>query len=158
MSTTVVAPATTKDSSVIQMHRNGSETFTGDTDLCKLKARELLEGIKLPVGLLPLEDIVEVGVNRDTGFVWMKQKKKKTDHTFKKIGKRVSYSTEVTAFVEERRMMKITGVKSKELLLWVTVSEIFVDEKEPEKITFKAPSGLSRTFPVSAFDLPTGEK
>ncbi|KMZ70081.1 hypothetical protein ZOSMA_1G00520 [Zostera marina] len=157
MSTIVVAPVTANDSVAIMMHRNGAETFSGDSELCKMKMRELLEGIKLPLGLLPLEDIVEVGVNRDTRFVWLKQKQK-MDHTFKKIGKRVWYSSEVTAFVDERRMTKITGVKTKELLLSVTVSEMFVDEKEPEKITFKTPSGLFRSFAISAFDLPTGEK
>ncbi|MCD7473377.1 hypothetical protein HAX54_015209 [Datura stramonium] len=39
--------------------------------------------------------------------------KKAKEHKFKKIGKLVWYDTEVTAIVENRRMTKLTGVKSK---------------------------------------------
>ncbi|KAL3596609.1 hypothetical protein D5086_008246 [Populus alba] len=106
---------------------------------------------------LPLDDIVEVGYNRTTGFVWLKQKKRK-DHRFLKIGRQVSYDTEVTAFVENRRMRRLTGVKTKELLIWVSISDIYVDEKNLEKITFGNPTGISRTFPVSAFELEEDKK
>ncbi|GKC74230.1 putative zinc finger, CCHC-type containing protein [Tanacetum coccineum] len=43
------------------------------------------------------------------------------------------------------------GVKSKELLIWVGISDIFVSDHNNGKITFGTSSGLSRTFPVSAF-------
>ncbi|KAH0910160.1 hypothetical protein HID58_033481 [Brassica napus] len=64
----------------------------------------------------------------------------------------VSYDSEVTAFVENRRMRSLTGIKSKELLLWATISEIFVNDQDQTKITFANPTGLSRTFPVTAFE------
>ncbi|KAI5424565.1 hypothetical protein KIW84_030663 [Lathyrus oleraceus] len=47
----------------------------------------------------------------------------------------------------------MSGVKSKELFIWVTLSDIYVDDPPTEKITFQTPAGLSRTFVVSAFEL-----
>ncbi|GJY44332.1 coiled-coil domain-containing protein [Tanacetum coccineum] len=77
--------------------------------------------------------------------------KTKSQHLFSEIGRKVSYYVEVTAFVEEGRMRNLTGVKSKELLIWVGISDIFVGDHNNGKITFGTSSGLSRTFPVSAF-------
>ncbi|KMZ57466.1 hypothetical protein ZOSMA_85G00260 [Zostera marina] len=139
-------------SSSIQTHREGADVFNGDSDLCKEKTIELLDELHLPKGLLPLEEIEEVGYNRSTGFVWLKQKKSK-EHYFKKIGKQVWYGGEVTAFVEDRRMSKMTGVKSKELFIWITLSDMYIQDPSSGKITFKTPAGLSRSFPGSAFDL-----
>ena len=140
----------------IENHREGAETYKG-AELCKQKSKELLKEINLPTGLLPLQDIEEVGYNRSTGFVWLTQKKP-TQHRFVKIGKPVSYDTHVTAFVENRRMKKLHGVKSKELLIWITLNEISIDESSPDKITFGTPTGISRSFPVSAFEEEEEEK
>lgn len=137
--------------SLVDKHRPGAEVYTGDSDLCKQKSVELLEELHLPKGLLPLDEIEEVGYNRTTGFVWLRQKKK-CEHTFKKVSRLVSYGTEVTAFVEDRRMRKMSGVKSKELLLWITLSDMYIDDPNSDKITFKTPAGLYRTFPQSAFE------
>ncbi|TVU02745.1 hypothetical protein EJB05_51743, partial [Eragrostis curvula] len=136
-------------SQAIEAHRAGAEVYTGSA-MCAEKSTELLKEAGLPLGLLPLAEMEEVGYNRDTGFVWLRQKKALT-HTFKQIGKQVSYAAEVTAFVEERRMKKMTGVKTKELLIWIALSDMFVEKDDPTKITFKTPTGLGRTFPVSAF-------
>uniref|UniRef100_M4EPQ1 IBB domain-containing protein n=1 Tax=Brassica campestris TaxID=3711 RepID=M4EPQ1_BRACM len=95
--------------------------------------------------------IEEVGYDRESGVVWLKQKQSIT-HKFETIDKLVSYGTEVTAVVQTGKIKKLTGVKAKELLIWVSVSEIYTEEKE--KITFKSPTTLSRTFPVSAFVVP----
>ncbi|GMY23334.1 DUF538 domain-containing protein [Fagus crenata] len=101
----------------IANHREDVEIFH-DKALCKQKSQDLLAKISLPIGLLPLDDIVEksqdllaeislprgllplddvveVGYNRTTGFVWLKQKRKK-DHRFCSIGRNVSYDTDVT--------------------------------------------------------------
>ncbi|XP_022886172.1 uncharacterized protein LOC111402239 [Olea europaea var. sylvestris] len=134
----------------IESHRENAEIYTDET-MCKQKSLELLEKINLPKGLLPLDDIVEVGFNEASGFIWLKQKKSKT-HQFRSIGRSVWYDTEVTAFVEDRRMKKLTGVKSKELLIWVTISDIYIQDPSSGKITFGTPTGISRSFPVSAFD------
>ncbi|GFS36480.1 uncharacterized protein LOC130753586 [Actinidia eriantha] len=134
----------------IASNRENAEVYHGEA-LCKQKSKELLEKISLPRGLLPLDDLVEVGYNEATGFVWLRQKKKK-EHIFRRIGRKVAYDTEVTAFVEERRMRRLTGVKSKELLIWVSLSNIYIDDPNSGKITFGTSSGLSRSFPVSAFE------
>ncbi|XP_059439600.1 uncharacterized protein LOC132172167 [Corylus avellana] len=135
----------------ISNHRDDAEIHHGEA-LCKQKSHELLGGISLPKGLLPLDEVVEVGYNHTTGFIWLKQKRKK-EHRFRAIGRTVSYDTEVTGFVEERRMRRLTGVKSKELLIWVSISDIYVDDPGSGKITFANSTGISRTFPVSAFEL-----
>ncbi|RVW16684.1 hypothetical protein CK203_080901 [Vitis vinifera] len=115
-------------SQVVAGHRENAEVYTGE-GLCKQKSRELLEEICLP-------------------------KKKRKQHKFQRIGRNVSYDTEVTAFVEKQRMKKLTGVKSKELLIWVTISDIYIDDPSSGKIAFgNSTTGISRSFPVSAFDL-----
>ncbi|KAL9667396.1 hypothetical protein QQ045_001753 [Rhodiola kirilowii] len=142
---------------LVATHREGAEVYTGE-ELCKQKSIELLEELHFPKGLLPLDDFVEVGYNRSTGFVWMTQKKAK-EHTFKKISKKVSYATEVTAFVEDRKMKKLTGVKSKELLIWIAITDIYIAEPSSGKISFgNSTTGIARTFPVSAFELEDESK
>ncbi|KAL7235379.1 hypothetical protein ACSBR1_018807 [Camellia fascicularis] len=131
-----------------------AEFYQGN-DLCQEKSKLLLKEMGLPNGLLPLEDMEECGYVRETGFVWLKQKRK-TEHKFEKIGKLVSYATEVTAYVEPNKIKKLTGVKTKELLLWITLSDIYIDDPPTGKITFQIPAGLSRTFPVSAFVVEEG--
>lgn len=136
--------------------KSNSEVYHGD-ELGQVKSKELLAEICLPNGLLPLKDIIEVGYNRETGFVWLKQKNSIT-HKFEKIGKPVIYATEVTAYVEKGKIMKLSGVKTKELFIWVSLSDIYVDDPPTGKITFKTPSGLSRSFPVSAFEVEENVK
>ncbi|TXG65385.1 hypothetical protein EZV62_006660 [Acer yangbiense] len=128
-----------------------AEIYRGD-EICQEKSKELLREIGLPNGLLPLHDIEECGYVRETGHVWLKQKKS-INHKFEKIGKPVIYATEVTAVVEKNKIKKLTGVKTKELLVWVTLCDIYVDDPPTGKITFKTPTGLFRTFPVSAFEV-----
>ncbi|KAL6964594.1 hypothetical protein U1Q18_035644 [Sarracenia purpurea var. burkii] len=132
-----------------------AEIYYGN-DIGQQKSKELLKEIGLPNGLLPLEDMEECGYVRETGFVWLKQKKP-TVYKFQKIGKLTSYATEVTSYVEPGRIRKLTGVKSKELLLWITLAEIYVDDPPSGKITFQIPAGLSRSYPVSAFEIEEPE-
>ncbi|KAK4781894.1 hypothetical protein SAY86_015996 [Trapa natans] len=128
-----------------------AEVYHGD-DMCQQKSKDLLKEIGLPNGLLPLKDMEECGYHRETGFVWLRQKKS-TNHKFEKIGRLVSYAPEVTAYVEQNRIKKLTGVKTKEFLLWVSLCDIYVDDPPTGKINFKTPAGLSRSFPVSAFEI-----
>ncbi|KAJ0980284.1 hypothetical protein J5N97_008539 [Dioscorea zingiberensis] len=139
-----------EDNQIIQNYRNGAEIYNEDA-ICKKKSIQLLEEINLPNGLFPLDDIQEFGYNREAGFVWLIQKKK--DHTFKKIKRAVSYAPEVTAFVEKGKMKKMTGVKTKELMLWLSVVEMYIEDPSSNKITFKTGTGLSDSFQVSAFEL-----
>ncbi|KAL3851486.1 hypothetical protein ACJIZ3_013368 [Penstemon smallii] len=143
-------------SQLIASHRVNAEVYTGH-ELSKAKSVELLEKMNLPKGLLPLDNILEVGYNEETGFVWLKQKEKK-NHVFRAIGRNVWYDREVTAFVEDRRMKQVTGVKSKELLVWLTIHNISIKDPSSGNITFSTATGLSRTFPVSAFEEEEVEK
>ncbi|KAI3711726.1 hypothetical protein L1987_70269 [Smallanthus sonchifolius] len=139
-----------------EIKASASEVYYGDA-IGQEKSKFLLTEMGLPNGLLPLEDIIECGYVKDTGFVWLKQKKQKV-HKFEKIGKLVQYATEVTAIIEKFKIKKLTGVKSKELLMWITLSEISVDDPSTGKIIFTATSGLYRTFPVSAFQIEDVKK
>lgn len=132
-----------------------SEMYVGD-EMCQEKSKLLLKEVGLPTGLLPMKDMLECGYVKETGFVWLKQKKSYT-HKFDKVGKLASYEPLVTAYVEAGKIKKLTGVKTKELLVWVTLSEIYVDDPPTGKITFKTPAGLFRSFPTSAFELPEDE-
>lgn len=131
--------------------RAQAEIYHG-SEICKQKSMELLAELGLPKGLLPLEELEETGYVKETGFVWLKQKKK-TEHRFKKIGKMVQYGEEITAYVEKYKMKKLTGVKSKELILWITISEISIDDPSSGKIYFKSATGIGKSFPVSAFEI-----
>ncbi|KAE8711550.1 hypothetical protein F3Y22_tig00110287pilonHSYRG00071 [Hibiscus syriacus] len=134
-----------------EIKASASEMYHGD-ETCQEKSKFLLEEVGMPRGLLPLRDIEECGYVKETGFVWLKQKKSIT-HRFDKIGRLVSYANEVTAVVEKNKIKKLTGVKTKEVLVWITLSDIYVDDPPTGKITFKTPAGLSRSFPVSAFEI-----
>ncbi|KAF3778237.1 hypothetical protein EJ110_NYTH32650 [Nymphaea thermarum] len=102
-------------SQVIDSMRERAEICVGEIE-CQKRAIQLLDEFNIPRGLLPLENIVEIGLVPSEGFIWLRQKKKK-DHYFEQIGRSVSFAAEVTAFIEPRRMKKVTGVKAKELLL-----------------------------------------
>ncbi|KAM0921676.1 hypothetical protein ACQ4PT_006636 [Festuca glaucescens] len=130
--------------------RAKAEIYTGDA-AGQEKTRLMLAETELPSGLLPLKDIIECGYVEETGFVWLKQKKK-VDHYFAKAGRHVSYAAEVSAIAEKGRLKKITGVKAKEMLIWITLNEICVDDPPTGKIHCKALGGLSRSFPVEAFE------
>ncbi|KAJ4760041.1 hypothetical protein LUZ62_070416 [Rhynchospora pubera] len=138
-------------SKVVDNYRNGAEISKGDAE-CKTKSVEVLKELGLPTGLFPLQNIEEFGYNQNAGFIWFVQKKK-IEHNFKKIKQVVSYATEVTAFVEKGKLKKITGVKTKELLLWLSVVEVYMEEASKEKVTFKTGTGLSDSFDVTAFEL-----
>ncbi|KAK6268482.1 hypothetical protein QUC31_012642 [Theobroma cacao] len=142
-------------SKVTESHRENAEIYYGE-DICKQKCLELLEEISLPKGIIPVE-IVEFGRDRSTGFVWMKLKSKK-EHKFKRINKVVSYDTEITFFAENGRVKKLTGIKSKELLIWVSISDMFIEDPSSGKIFFAVRSGVRAHFPISAFELEEDKK
>ncbi|KAF4372856.1 uncharacterized protein LOC115697376 [Cannabis sativa] len=129
--------------------KQGGVVKKGHEEGLKL-AVSLLEEFGLPMGLLPLADVIEVGFVRSTGYMWIQQKKK-VEHNFKIISKLVSYDTEINGFVGPKKIKKLKGVKAKELMLWPPVSEIVVDDPATGKIHFKSFAGITKTFPVEAF-------
>lgn len=127
-----------------------------DDEICQQCTKLLLKEAGLPNGLLPLKDITECGYVEETGFVWLKQKKR-IDHVFQSLGRVVSYGTEITAFAEKGRIKKVKGIKTRELMLWVPVEEICLDEPATGKLICKSIAGFSKIFPASAFQIPEKE-
>lgn len=123
--------------------------MSGD-EMCIPRSAELLESLGLPGGLLPLKNIEECGFDRRTGLVWIKQKKK-SQHYFKRAGRLVSFDEEVRAYVEDKRLKNVSGVKAKEYLVWAPVGDITVEGPDDETLRFKSYGGISRTFPAKAF-------
>ncbi|XP_066355471.1 uncharacterized protein [Miscanthus floridulus] len=134
--------------------RAKAEIYLGDA-AGQEKTRLLLLETGLPSGLLPLRDIIECGYVEETGFVWLKQRRK-VDHYFAKADRHVTYGAEVSAVADKGRLKKVTGVKAKEMLIWVTLHEICVDDPPQGKLHCKAIGGLSRSFPVEAFEADDG--
>ncbi|KAF5731366.1 hypothetical protein HS088_TW18G00043 [Tripterygium wilfordii] len=114
-------------------------------------AVSLLQEFELPAGLLPLCDVIEVGYVKETGYMWIEQEKK-VEHEFKMISKKVSYDSKISGFVSKKKIKKLKGVKAKELMLWAPVNEITVDDLPTGKIHFRSLAGVSKTFPVEAFE------
>ncbi|XP_010053069.2 uncharacterized protein LOC104441615 [Eucalyptus grandis] len=129
--------------------RAGAEIVYGAEE-CHRQSVELLQELGFPKGVMPLQNLEECGRVRETGFVWMKQKAP-YEHFFVNTGTRVSYATEVTAYVEKSRMKRMTGIKSRQMFLWVPIAEMSLEEPAASKITFKTPMGIGKSFPVTAF-------
>lgn len=129
--------------------RAGAEIVHG-SEQCYQHSLDLLQELGFPKGVLPLKDLEECGRVRETGFVWMKQKAP-FEHFFEGTNTRVSYAAEVTSYTEKGKMKKMTGVKSKQLLLWVPIVEMSIDDPASKKIYFKTPVGIGKSFPVTSF-------
>ncbi|KAA8526093.1 hypothetical protein F0562_007807 [Nyssa sinensis] len=129
--------------------RAGAEIVYGSEE-CHRQSVELLVELGFPRGVMPLQDLVECGRVRKTGFVWMKQKAP-YEHFFVETNTRVSYATEVTAYVEKFKMKKMTGVKSKQVFLWVPIVEMSIEDFATHKIHFKTPIGIGKSFPIKSF-------
>ncbi|KAK1420954.1 hypothetical protein QVD17_22947 [Tagetes erecta] len=129
--------------------RASAEILT-ENEVCKEKIKTLLKEYCLPDGLLPVENVEEFGYVKETGFTWIKQKCE-IKHKYEKISKQVSFANEITFYFENCKMKKLTGVKAKELLIWIPCNEIHTESQTSDKVTFKTPTGLSKTFPKDAF-------
>ncbi|CAN1850731.1 hypothetical protein LINPERHAP1_LOCUS40014 [Linum perenne] len=112
-------------------------------------AISLLKEFNLPEGMLPLEDVIESGFVRETGFFWIVQRKS-VKHEFKMIGKQVSYDKEISSYIEKNKARKLKGVKAKELLMWPPLNEMAVDEVSG-KVRVKSLGGIAESFPAAAF-------
>ncbi|XVF62404.1 hypothetical protein PTKIN_Ptkin09bG0004900 [Pterospermum kingtungense] len=137
-------------SQVTQEMKAKAEVYYGN-ETCREKFMLLLQEKGLPSGLLTLQDIQECGYVKDTGFVWLRHKKKRDLYRFEDVV--ISYDTEITAYFRPNKIKNLTGVKAREFMIWVTLTEIYVEESPcAPSITFKTLVGLSRSFPVSLFE------
>ncbi|XP_024543856.1 uncharacterized protein LOC112350996 [Selaginella moellendorffii] len=126
--------------------RKAAEVYTGQAVFSK-KSMELMDEFGLPSGLLPLTGVEECGIVRETGFIWIVLKKE-MEHYFKLAGRRVSFGTEITAVAASGQLKNITGIKAREMMLWVEVKAMEVEQR---KIRFRALAGITRSFPVDCF-------
>ncbi|KAK6265242.1 hypothetical protein QUC31_016079 [Theobroma cacao] len=106
---------------VTQETKPKAEVYYGD-ETCREKFTSLLEAKGLPNGLLTLQDIQECGYVKDTGFVWLRHKKKTDSYKFKDVV--ISYDNEITAYFEPNKIKNLTGVKAKEFMIWVTLTHL----------------------------------
>ncbi|MFQ6641453.1 hypothetical protein Gotur_014407 [Gossypium turneri] len=86
-----------------------------------------------------------------TQFIWLKQEKT-FKYLFEELGL-TSYGVEITAFIGDRQLKKLTGVKSKEMMIWITLFDVFVDDtKSRSKIYCSNSMGLSKSYPVTTVE------
>ncbi|KAI5077012.1 hypothetical protein GOP47_0009077 [Adiantum capillus-veneris] len=145
---TATAPAPAADP------RAGARVVRGH-DACHAEAVALLLANGLPGGLLPLDDIEEVGYVEATGYFWVEQKKAK-QHYFALISKTCHYETLITGRFEKGCLRDLTGITSKEaLFLWLSIAHIFTNpEKHPGEVYFKTHTGIGKWLSADAFALP----
>lgn len=94
-------PPRRKMSQVTQEMKAKAEVYYGD-ETCRKKFMSLLQEKGLPNGLLTLQDIQECGHIKDTGFVWLRHKKKRDLYKFEDVF--ISYDTEITAYFHPNKI------------------------------------------------------
>jgi hypothetical protein len=127
---------------------SGSVVRMEGHEVCFRSAADLLEAMGLPGGLLPLEDVLDCGFDKASGSIWIRQRRK-SQHFFSRIGRMVSFDTEIRACIAHRRLHSVSGVRARELLLWAPISD--VSAHGDDKVQFRSYGGLTRTFPSHAF-------
>ncbi|CAF2011169.1 hypothetical protein Bca4012_079031 [Brassica carinata] len=142
---------------VAEAMRIKAEVYHGDKT-CREIFGSLLSQIGLPNRLLSNQEIEECGYVKDTGFVWLKHKKKNKDDkkrhqdSFRFGNVMVCFEDEVTAYFQPNTIKKLTGVKAKEFVVWISLGEIHVN-RPSGLITFKTQVGLlSKSLPLSVFE------
>lgn len=128
----------------IETQRKTAVVHHGSTT-CKEKFLEVLEEFSVPKCLFQVAEIEgaeieEFGLNRATGFFWLRQKTK-TERKITKVGT-VYYDVEITGFIERRRMWKIAGVKGKEMLVSLPLCEMLVGYPTADKVKCFSTAGV----------------
>ncbi|KAG2242453.1 hypothetical protein Bca52824_095702 [Brassica carinata] len=128
---------------VAEAMRIKAEVYHGDKT-CREIFGSLLSEIGLPNRLLSNQEIEECGYVKDTGFVWLKHKKKKKkderkrhQDLFRFDNVVVCFEDEVTAYFQPNTIKKLTGVKAKEFGVWISLGEIHVN-RPSEAMRIKA--------------------
>lgn len=134
--------------SIIETQSKGAEIYQGEA--CKEKLGKLLEEFSVPKGVFRVGEVEEVGLNRSTGFFWLKQKEK-TEHYFPSLGSMI-YDTEITSSIEPSHMTNITGLQAKQYFITASVSDVHVGVTSSDTVKFTSSLGLSRDQPLAAFE------
>ncbi|XP_010546955.1 PREDICTED: uncharacterized protein LOC104818870 isoform X1 [Tarenaya hassleriana] len=139
---------------VTEAVRAKAEICHGDKN-CRDKFSSWLSETGLPNKLLTFHEIEECGRVKETGFVWIKQRKKPEEEKelrFENVA--VCLEEEVSAFLEPNKIKNLRGVKAKELWVWISLCEVQVS-RSSSRITFKTHAGFSKSFPLSLFGVQT---
>ncbi|KZV51045.1 hypothetical protein F511_01837 [Dorcoceras hygrometricum] len=139
---------------LIEAQSKGAQIFHGEA-VCIAKIAEIFQEFSVPSSIFPLKEIIEVGLNRSSGFIWSKQRSK-TEHEFKKMGQTILYDVVITCFVEQRHMQKLTGVKTKKLLFSLPISEMIFGFTSDDKVKVVTSTGLYRVHHISEFENEDG--
>ncbi|XP_057810316.1 uncharacterized protein LOC131024796 [Salvia miltiorrhiza] len=134
--------------SIIETQSKGAEIYQGEA--CGEKLGKLLEEFSVPKGVFRMGEVEEVGLNRSTGFFWLKQKAK-TEHYFPGLGSLI-YDAEITSSIERSHMKNITGLQAKQYFITAGVSDVHVGVTSDDTVKFTSSLGLSRDQPISAFE------
>lgn len=134
-------------SSMIETQSKGAEIYHGEA--CKEKLGKLLEEYSVPKGIFHLGQVEEVGLNRSTGFFWLKQKER-TEHYFPRLGSLI-YNEEITSFIEPSHMKNVTGLQGKQLFLTAALNDVHVGLTSNDTVRFTSAIGLARDQPISIF-------
>ncbi|KAG6419333.1 hypothetical protein SASPL_121551 [Salvia splendens] len=133
--------------SIIETQSKGAEIYQGEA--CKENLGKLLEEFSVPKGVFRVGEIEEVGLNRSTGFFWLKQKEK-TEHYFPGLGSMI-YDSQITSSIDQSHLKNITGLQAKQFFITATVSDVHVGVTSDDTVKFTTTLGLSRDQPISAF-------
>lgn len=135
-------------STMIETQSKGAEIYHGEA--CKERLGKLLEEFSVPKGVFHFGQIEEIGLNRSTGFFWLRQKEK-TEHCFPSLGSLV-YDEEITSFIEPSHMKNITGLQGKQLFIRASINDVHVGVPSRDMIKFTSSIGLSRDQLISNFE------
>ncbi|GLT67210.1 hypothetical protein SLA2020_395350 [Shorea laevis] len=140
---------------VTEVTRAKAEVYYGD-ERCREKFTLLLAQMGLPDSRLTVEDIEECRYVKDTGFVWLRHKKRREYYEFEDTV--IYYNAVITAYFQPNKIKNLTGDKARVFLIWINLTEICVEEEDDSQsgfITFKTVVDLSRSFPLSLFGART---
>ncbi|KAJ4974281.1 hypothetical protein NE237_007455 [Protea cynaroides] len=84
---------------------------------------------------------------RIDGLVWWKCKAA-YEHFNVATNTKASYAVETTAYVEKGRMKKMTGVKTRQSMVWAPIVKMCINGNN---IIFKTPLGVGKPFPLISF-------
>ncbi|XP_043705328.1 uncharacterized protein LOC122655175 [Telopea speciosissima] len=118
-------------SEMIEKYREKVEIYHGE-QLCKKKSTEMLVEMSLPNNLLLVDEMEEIGYNREIGFFWMKLKRAQK-YKFPKVGDTL-HGIEIMGFMEPRRLKDLKGVTAKELFLTFSMAEMCIKDPSSGKI------------------------
>ncbi|GKV37870.1 hypothetical protein SLEP1_g45842 [Rubroshorea leprosula] len=108
---------------------------------------------EIPDSQLTVEDIEEGGRGH-------RRVRVREGHSVFFIDTIISYAAVITAYFQPNKIKNLTGVKAREFMIWINLTEICVEEEHDSQsgfITFRTLVGLSRSIPLSLFGAWTAD-